>query len=1159
MPRFTSKPTETQWLEHKRLIRRLYLTEEKPLEDVVDVLLSLGMKVTDHQLEYKLKKWKFRKNIDKKTWISIGHIIAKRKLDYKESEVIHSGKRVKSETVDKETDRHRDKSTNWPLTSRRSPSPLIWAESQVTVCTPQPLPMEFEWPKTLPWLLFSSGALPKVIASSRSDNSKSNDTPPNKLVSIILPRENAPGAVDISNLGVSRLAAIIGRSMPETYPEENLQRAQSLLHGSCNEAFLECLSMVIYAISNNSFDLYNDDKWDTLIVVLRNRRIFYLDVDLKSLRSSTINAFMEKLGSAAAFRILRGDREAATTFKWLLSAGHCPNLGVKTLWDGLIWFFGEKSTIFHLATQEMVLESLQSLFDAGANPDLLLGLPNRKPQALLECALDIGLPASFTLRVADVLLEHGASMRINQTLQLAIRSKNRELTEKILRKGANIFAELEPDGPFLYKETALSIAAATDLPNTQYIWTLLQSSNPPKPCSDLVTPDVLIAAAAEGNNDVLSYLYHLSQQSLSSNAYGITPLHAAARRGHESTCRALLQMKSAAHSNTRSIYSPLHCASYGGHQGVVHLLVNSANINTVADFGIEKLTGLETENRLSMSRDLRSLPRATPLATALLAHEKWYLQSAKWGCCAALLIRAGASLVGDEVCLGARTFHRHLLEAALSAGADPNELDSSGNRTALQYALQISEISLKMPETFSSSRETVTLLLRHGARLLGGELVSAIEAGDFGMANFLLGHGAGLMETDQSGATVLEAAILSPWSELVFKILNSSPNIYEAGALCAAIVTKNDVFIEHLLRNRPLRAISDPLEVTLIALAARYGSLDLLRALLAYPLPYASGPMPFVLSWKGELESVALKPLRNKRWLKGSPLSLVVERQTPKALEVLSVMLESGLGPDKLTWAIASGSNNIAAAQRLLDHSQGWKDEDIENNVPSPLLAAIKHNNKELVALLLKAGAWVNEHRRAQEYSRSPLQLACELGNFDIAGDLIQAGANINSPPAMTGGATPLQFAAIGGHLSLAKYLVDLDAQINALPGQRLGRTALQGASEHGRLDMVGFLLANGTLTSGRQWRSRFVIAVKLAIRNQHYAVADLLKQSAGWSDEDESSLETIDVDYDYGSPLVSIDVDSDYESNFNYTSDEDDTDTVMEECDGGTDSDFNW
>lgn len=90
------------------------------MRDYVDVGISIvtvgscvryqtNTVISKAQLEYKLKSWGFRRNIDRETWVSIDHTIAKRKRMGKDSEVIFSGKRLKQSTVERETNRHRDR------------------------------------------------------------------------------------------------------------------------------------------------------------------------------------------------------------------------------------------------------------------------------------------------------------------------------------------------------------------------------------------------------------------------------------------------------------------------------------------------------------------------------------------------------------------------------------------------------------------------------------------------------------------------------------------------------------------------------------------------------------------------------------------------------------------------------------------------------------------------------------------------------------------------------------------------------------------------------------------------------------------------------------------------------------------------------------------
>lgn len=277
----------------------------------------------------------------------------------------------------------------------------------------------------------------------------------------------------------------------------------------------------------------------------------------------------------------------------------------------------------------------------------------------------------------------------------------------------------------------------------------------------------------------------------------------------------------------------------------------------------------------------------------------------------------------------------------------------------------------------------------------------------------------------------------------------------------------------------------------------------------------------------------------------GSPLALVACLTHSNALEACSYLLEKGFCADELTWLVAASSNNTTFVQTLVDHRQRGNYTYQHFNSQNPLKYAIRYGNKEMITLLLTAGVDVNGHGlwvgepllaavdtgdpnivnhliRAGAnvnpnhllHCRSSLQRAVEIGQLDIVDCLIQAGADVNSPPAKRHGATTLQLAAINGDLGLAKYLIDEGAQVNAPPSPRYGRTALQGAAEHGRIEMLEFLLTEGALTTGR-WRRRFIKAVKLALEEEHFTAADILKRSAGWSEEDENLLPSVDPDYD--------------------------------------------
>lgn len=165
------------------------------------------------------------------------------------------------------------------------------------------------------------------------------------------------------------------------------------------------------------------------------------------------------------------------------------------------------------------------------------------------------------------------------------------------------------------------------------------------------------------------------------------------------------------------------------------------------------------------------------------------------------------------------------------------------------------------------------------------------------------------------------------------------------------------------------------------------------------------------------------------------------------------------------------------------------------------LNTSIEEERLDLVMLLLEAGANLNSPPHPK-YGRTALQLAVEQGNPQLIELLLQAGADVNQEPAIRSGATALQLAAIKGYIGIARRLINLGADVNASGAREGGRTALEGAAEHGNIDTVRLLLEEGALIQDpgcrQYWR-----AVRLAENNAAYATANLLKSLFGWTSFD--------------------------------------------------------
>ncbi|KAK5302014.1 hypothetical protein LTR80_002880 [Exophiala xenobiotica] len=139
---------------------------------------------------------------------------------------------------------------------------------------------------------------------------------------------------------------------------------------------------------------------------------------------------------------------------------------------------------------------------------------------------------------------------------------------------------------------------------------------------------------------------------------------------------------------------------------------------------------------------------------------------------------------------------------------------------------------------------------------------------------------------------------------------------------------------------------------------------------------------------------------------------------------------------------------------------------------------AIRAESTAVVGLLLKRGVDLSANLSlssfysnvAQMLGKSgvkdlridALQAASMAGSMCIAQQLIQAGADINSPTHGVQGLTALQWAAVRGDTDLLEYLLSHGADVNAPAATEHGYTALQAAVLFEREQVVNLLLNCG-------------------------------------------------------------------------------------------------
>lgn len=116
----------------------------------------------------------------------------------------------------------------------------------------------------------------------------------------------------------------------------------------------------------------------------------------------------------------------------------------------------------------------------------------------------------------------------------------------------------------------------------------------------------------------------------------------------------------------------------------------------------------------------------------------------------------------------------------------------------------------------------------------------------------------------------------------------------------------------------------------------------------------------------------------------------------------------------------------------------------------TPLVISIKQERPELVKLLLKKGAGIEQLCE----DKTPLIHAVESDNLELVQILIKKGADINGTSLKENSA--MVYTAFYGFIDIARYLVEKGINYNLY--NAAGKTALDYANTHHRYEVAGFL-----------------------------------------------------------------------------------------------------
>uniref|UniRef100_UPI00358F8D96 ankyrin repeat and EF-hand domain-containing protein 1 n=1 Tax=Myxine glutinosa TaxID=7769 RepID=UPI00358F8D96 len=126
----------------------------------------------------------------------------------------------------------------------------------------------------------------------------------------------------------------------------------------------------------------------------------------------------------------------------------------------------------------------------------------------------------------------------------------------------------------------------------------------------------------------------------------------------------------------------------------------------------------------------------------------------------------------------------------------------------------------------------------------------------------------------------------------------------------------------------------------------------------------------------------------------------------------------------------------------LLAFTRGVPVDVMDRYFKTPLMVACSLGNNELAQMLIQLGANISAQ---DNFGWTPLHHACLAGQEEVASSLLMAGANPNSPS--LAGATPLMRAVQSGCVGLVRILLENKVDVQAV--NHAGRTALDVANAY--------------------------------------------------------------------------------------------------------------
>jgi len=522
------------------------------------------------------------------------------------------------------------------------------------------------------------------------------------------------------------------------------------------------------------------------------------------------------------------------------------------------------------------------------------------------------------------------------------------------------------------------------------------------------------------------------------NIAGSSLLHMAAMYGHLEIVKLLLDSHVNVNQARQDGCTPLHLAAINGHTAIVNALLQAGakvnqgnNINTsalyvAAEHGQAEVAKLLLQVGADINQS-RTTDNWNPLYIALAMGQFNVVK---------VLLQNVPPINENE---SYRDVIRKLVEV----------VNVSVNQIFFNFDAPLLSIAAKKGEF-----EVVNALLELGANVNQGTILGntplclAAENGHVDIVNILLKFGANINQPNLNGITPLYMAAEHDHLDVVKTLLNAHANFNLANnhghtPLHIAAISNHFDTVRILLQppatftiEQLIQPIRGDDKAPLLFIAAEYGQLDIVNALIAAGIP---------------VDQTNIN--------KATPLCIAAENGY---LDVVKALLAANANVNQENinnvtslW-IAANLGYVDIVNALIDKGANVNKANAAG--VTPLWTAASNNRIDVVQALIKAHADVSI---ANKNGTTLLHFAAGEGHIDLVRELLKSDQiNINKKNLNLTNATALHFAAVKGHHEIVAMLIANGALVNTI--RKSGETPLHDAVTKGHVKVVEILLKGG-------------------------------------------------------------------------------------------------